>query len=466
MLRSLKPLALAVLSATISVNLAFGQNAKSALDEKFVTLPPSLAPNKVLSDLPDNQKLPRDDIVRFVTAIAVIHRYYIKPTDNNQLFNSAIRGMVDSLDPHSAYLDPEALKDLNTTVSGKFVGIGVELTLKDGALQVISPLSGSPAEKAGIKPEDLIIKVDGMLIRDMNLDDAVKKIKGTQGSMVKLTIIRKNQNKPLTISVVRDEIKLVSVKGRLLEPGYAYVQLSFFQGPVQQQLLNTIAQLTKQSNGALKGLVLDLRNNPGGLLDVSTAVVDDFLDANTLTKKYNDYIVYTKGRIPGSDIHVKATPGDKIHGVPMVVLINGGSASASEIVAGALQDYKRAIIMGTRSFGKGSVQTVLPLGEDSAVKLTTALYYTPAGRVIQAQGIVPDVTVLPLAVKNMDTNNFMIDEADFGNHLMTNGENKQQMQAATEARRQLLSEQMKLAHQDYQLYEALVMLKGLNSAHP
>lgn len=451
--------------ATVTAGIMVNAVAANGMETKLVTLPPSLAPNKVLSDLPDNQKLPRDDIVRFVTAIAVIHRYYIKPTQNGQLFNSAIRGMVDSLDPHSAYLDPDALRELNTTVSGRFVGIGIELTLKDGALQVISPLAGSPAEKAGIKPEDLIIKIDGVLIRDMNLDDAVKRIKGTQGTSVKLTIVRKNVDKPLVINVMRDEIKLVSVKGRLLESGYGYVQLTFFQGPVQQQLVATINKLAADSGGALKGLILDLRNNPGGLLDVSTAVADDFLDAGTLTKQYNDYIVYTKGRIPGSDIHVKATNGDLIKGVPMVVLINGGSASASEIVAGALQDYKRAIIMGTRSFGKGSVQTVLPLGEDSAIKLTTALYYTPAGRVIQAQGIIPDVTVPQLSVKDMDANTFMIDEADFENHLMTNSEKKLNMQAIMEARRKLLQDQLKLAHEDYQLYEGLMMLKGLNSVH-
>ncbi|OGO94579.1 MAG: peptidase S41 [Coxiella sp. RIFCSPHIGHO2_12_FULL_42_15] len=435
----------------------------SAEPTQFVTLPQALAPNQVVSDLPSNQRLPRDDIVRFVTAIAVIHRYYIKQTANNTLFNNAIRGMVDSLDPHSSYLDPNALKELKTAVSGRFVGIGIELTIKDGLLKVISPLNDSPAEKAGIKPEDLIIKVNGTLIRDINLDEAVKRIKGKKGTTVQLTILRKGTEQPLVLNVVRDEIKLVSVKSKLVEGHYGYAQITFFQGPVEQQLRDAIEKIKAESKDQLYGLVLDLRNNPGGLLDVSTAVADDFLDSTQMNNKYNGYLVYTKGRIPGSDMHVQATPGDLIKGIPMVVLINGGSASASEIVAGALQDYKRAIIMGTRSFGKGSVQTVLPIGDDSAIKLTTALYYTPAGQVIQAHGIIPDVTIPQLSVKDLDANNFIVDEADFENHLITNKEEKEDLSTKMSLRKELLKSQLALAESDYQLYEAVMMLKGLNS---
>lgn len=444
------------------LGLALLGTSISYAEQNMVALPKTLAPNKVLNDLPSDQRLPRDDIVRFVTAIAVIHRYYIKDTNNDALFNNAIRGMVDSLDPHSSYLDPDALKELKTTVSGKFVGIGIELTVKDGLLKVISPLSDSPAEKAGIKPDDLIIKVNGSLIRDMDLDEAVKRIKGQKGTTVQLTIIRKGKDQPMVMDVVRDEIKLVSVKSKLLENNYGYIQITFFQGPVEQQLRQAINQLKAKSGDKLDGLVLDLRNNPGGLLDVSTAVADDFLDASKMNQ-YNNYIVYTKGRIPGADMYVKANDGDLIKGIPMVVLINGGSASASEIVAGALQDYRRAIIMGTRSFGKGSVQTVLPLGDDSAIKLTTALYYTPAGQVIQAHGIIPDVTIPQLSVKDIDTNNFIVDEGDFENHLIISKETKAEIKDKMNARKAILKAQLKLAEEDYQLYQALMMLKGLNS---
>lgn len=450
------------LSSFTLMTLLLNCPAHATERSSLVTLPPTLAPNQVVSNLPGNQRLPREDIVRFVTAIAVIHRYYIKSTTNNALFNNAIRGMVDSLDPHSTYLDPDALKELKTSVSGKFVGIGIELTIKDGLLKVISPLTDSPAEKAGIKPEDLIIKVNGSLIRDMSLDEAVKRIKGTKGSKVELTILRKGAEKPIVVDVVRDEIKLVSVKSKLIENHYGYIQITFFQGPVEKQLRTAIEKIKAESKNGLNGLVLDLRNNPGGLLDVSTAIADDFLDANQLNK-YNNNIVYTKGRISGADMYVKATAGDLIKGIPMVVLINGGSASASEIVAGALQDYKRAIIMGTRSFGKGSVQTVLPIGDDSAIKLTTALYYTPAGQVIQAHGIIPDVTIPQLSVKDLDTNTFIIDEADFENHLILKKEDKQEIKNKMTQRKELLKKQLKLAEEDYQLYEAVMMLKGLAS---
>ncbi len=415
---------------------------------------------KSVDNIANDQRLPRKDIQRFVTAIAVIHHYYIHPTKNNTLFNNAIRGMVSALDPHSMYLDSTELKDLKTTVSGKFVGIGIELTLKNGMLKVISPLDDSPAQKAGIKPDDLIIKVDNTLIRNMNINEAVKKIKGKRGTKVKLTILRKGTDKPVVVTITRDVIKLVSVKSRMLEKKYGYIRITFFQGPVESQLRRAIKKLTKQAGGRLEGLVLDFRNNPGGLLDVSAKVADDFLDAKQLNR-YNNNIVYTKGRIPGSNMQLKAHGGDLIKGTPMVVLINGGSASASEIVAGALQDYRRAIIMGTRSFGKGSVQTVLPVGKDSAIKLTTALYYTPAGRVIQARGIIPDVTVPQLSVKDLDTKSFIIDEADFQNHLL-NGLAKKTKEEL-DARRELLKSQLALAKKDYQLYEGMMMLEGLHA---
>lgn len=408
-----------------------------------------------------NQQLPREDIQRFVTAIALIHRYYIKKVNNSKLFDNAISGMVDSLDPHSTYLDANELKELKTTVSGQFVGVGIELTVtKAGLLKVISPLDGSPAKKAGIKANDIIIKIDKKLVRNMSLTDAVKNIKGKKGTQVTLTVVRKNVSKPLVFKLTRQTISLVSVKSKTLENGYGYVRITFFQGPLEKQLRAAIEKLKQQSGGKLKGFVLDLRNNPGGLLDVSAEVADTFLNSDKINK-YRDYIVYTKGRIPGSDMHIKMTPGDMIPNTPMIVLINGGSASASEIVAGALQDYKRAIIMGTRSFGKGSVQTVLPLGKDSAIKLTTALYYTPAGREIQAKGIVPDVTVPELMVRSTENGFIAIDESDFQNHLANDDDTKNK--AAVMKLKTAMKSELQLAKEDYQLYEALMMLKGLNA---
>lgn len=411
---------------------------------------------------PDKKALPQKQIKRFVTAIAVIKHYYIRKISNKKLFANAIRGMVSQLDPHSSFLDEKDLKDLQTTVSGKFVGIGVELTTEGGALKVISPLEDTPAYRAGIKANDLIIKVNGKLVQNMTLREAVRHIKGKRGTKVRLTIIRKGEEKPIELTITRAVIKLVTVKKKMLDKGYGYIRITFFQGPVDVTLRKDIRALKAQANGQLKGFILDLRNNPGGLLDVSAKVADTFLDSRQI-KKYNDLIVYTKGRTKGSDIRLKAKPMDMLKGVPMVVLINGGSASASEIVAGALQDYKRAVIMGSRSFGKGSVQTVLPIGDHSAIKLTTALYYTPAGRVIQAQGIQPDVVIPNLKVSKKDIKGLIdIDESDYRNHL-PNANTIKKDAAKIKALKQQRKKELKLALDDYPLYEALMMLKGMNA---
>lgn len=407
------------------------------------------------------QKLPAVQVRRFVEAIGTIKRYYIKNVPDNKLFNNAIRGMVSNLDPHSSFLDAEDLKELQTTVSGKFVGIGVEITAEGGALKVISPLEGSPAQRAGIKANDLIIKVDGKLVQNMTLREAVNNIKGKQGTNVTLTIIRKAEEKPIQLTITRDTIKLVTVKKKMLENGFGYIRITFFQGPVANMLRRDLNTLIQESKGKMKGLILDLRNNPGGLLDVSAKVADTFLDPKSL-HKYKGLIVYTKGRIKGSDIELKASGNDMIPGVPMIVMINGGSASASEIVAGAMQDYKRAVIIGTRSFGKGSVQTILPIGDDSAIKLTTALYYTPAGRVIQAEGIQPNVVIPELTVSEKDIKGLVdIDESDYRNHLLN--EKKSDL-SKLEALKQLRKKELELAKEDYQLYEALMILKGMHAA--
>lgn len=405
-------------------------------------------------------QLPPQQIKRFVRTIALIKHYYIKDIDDKTLFSNAIRGMVSNLDPHSSFLNENNLKELKTAVSGKFVGIGIELTTQAGALKVISPLEDTPAERAGIKANDLIIKINGKLVQNMTLHEAVNDIKGKRGTQVTLTILRKAEKQPIVITVTRNVIHLVTVKGKMLGNGFAYIRITFFQGPVYRLLKNQIEALKAEANDKLKGFILDLRNNPGGLLDVSAKVADVFLDAGQL-KKYHGLIVYTKGRISGSDMQLKASPGDLIANVPMVVLINSGSASASEIVAGALQDYQRAIILGTRSFGKGSVQTVLPIGEHSAIKLTTALYHTPSGRVIQAEGILPDVVVPNLTVSEKNIKGLLdIEESNYRHHLQ-NGKKTNAKQL--EILKSLRKKELNLAKEDYQLYEALMILKGMNA---
>ena len=426
-----------------------------------IAIPHPLLPTITLAQIENrNDELSKKDVQRFVTTIALIHRYYIQNVDNDKLFNSAISGMIASLDPHSSYLDATDLKELKTTVSGELVGVGIELTLsKDGLLKVISPLDNSPAARAGIKPNDFIVRINGQLVQNMSLPEAVSKIKGKKDTNVKLTVLRKFTDKPLIFKITRKPIHLISVKSKMLEPDYGYVRITFFQGPVAIQLHEAISKLKTESNSHLKGLVLDLRNNPGGLLDVGAEVADSFLDSSKM-HQHNNYIVYTKGRVPGANIYIKATQGDLIPDTPIVVLINGGSASASEIVAGALQDYKRAIIMGTPSFGKGSVQTVLPVDQDDAIKLTTALYYTPAGREIQAKGIIPNVTVPELSIKPSETG-LTLDETNFQNHLPNDMVKSPKI--ASEQATKLLQAQLKLAKTDYQLYEALLMLHGLNA---
>lgn len=421
---------------------------------------PTFSPHTSIAPPTHEKQIPEQQIRRFVSAIHVIQRYYIKPVTDKTLFTNAIRGMISNLDPHSTFLTKDDLKDLDTTVSGEFVGIGVELTTSKGALKVISPIADTPADKAGIKAGDYIIKVNGKLIQKMTLRKAISMIKGKRGTKVTLTILRKDSEKPVQVVITRDVVKVQAVKSKMLLPGYAYVQLTLFQGPVNKKILSAINKLKQEAGGHLKGLVLDLRNNPGGLLDVSASVADLFLNRNK-TGRFRNLIVYTKGRIPSSDISYYTHAGDIIPHTPIVVLINGGSASASEIVAGALQDYKRAVLMGTHTFGKGSVQTVIPVSANSAIKLTTALYYTPSGRAIQAKGIEPDVTIPQMKVDTEQLSNALdVDESDYTSHIQNgNSDNsEEEMMQADQAKQEL-----KLAKKDYQLYEALTMLKGMHA---
>jgi len=431
----------------------------NALAEKTIKLDPSQHDSQI-----DNTsiKLPREQVQEFVKSIAIIKHYYIREVPDKKLFENAIKGMVSELDPHSSFLTADDLKELKTAVSGQFVGIGIELTTHEGALKVISPLEGTPADRAGIKAGDLIIKINGKIVRHMNLREAVNHIKGKKGTEVELTILRKGLDKPLDLKVTRDTINIKTVKHELFENKYGYVRITFFQGPVEELLQKAIKEMESKSNQKLAGLILDLRNNPGGLLAASAKVADTFLNSEKI-HKYNDLLVYTEGRIPGSTIKFHMTPGDMTHGIPLVVLINGGSASASEIVAGALQDYRRAVVMGSRSFGKGSVQTVIPLTDDSALKLTTALYHTPSGRAIQAKGIQPNVSIPELEVTAKDIKGLVdIDESNYSNVIEGVGDKQAYIDYLEKMRKQR-KEELKLAKKDYQLYEALMMVKGMAS---
>lgn len=407
-------------------------------------------------------RLPLQDVQRFSTAISQIKSYYVKDVKDKELFEDAIRGMLQGLDPHSAYLDEQDFSDLTANTKGKFGGLGIEVTMEKGILKVISPIDDTPASRAGLKAGDYIIRIDDKPIRDMTLRDAVSLMRGDKGSTIKLLVLRKGSEKPLTFSIVRDIIQIKSVKSRLLEGEYGYIRISHFQAPTVKDMLKAIAQLQKESDGEIEGLILDLRNNPGGLLDSAIEMSDAFIHNDKQGKE--ELIVYTKGRLPGSEFRAVANPGDILKNAPIVVLINGGSASGSEIVAGALKDNKRAVIMGERSFGKGSVQTVLPLDDKRGIKLTTALYYTPSGTSIQAQGISPDIKVANVKIPKGESDPEQLaglKEADLSGHLGNGNKNKDKTankKAAEEANAKF---EEQLMHEDYQLYEALNLIKGL-----
>ncbi len=345
----------------------------------------------------------------FSDVIELVEKNYVEPVDTKELIQKAIQGMVHSLDPHSQLLPPEAFEELQIDTKGEFGGIGIVITMEKGVLTVISPIEGTPAFKAGIKARDIIIKVDGEPTKDMMLWEAVKKMRGPKGEAVTLTIVREGVPEPLEFELVRDIIPIESVRHHVLKPGYGYIRITNFQDNTTSDLKQAL-KLIKASESQLKGLILDLRDNPGGLLDQAIKVSDAFLDRGT--------IVSIKGRLKRHTKEFKAHPGKAGQRYPIVVLINGGSASASEIVAGALQDHKRALILGTSSFGKGSVQTVESLRDGYGLKFTIARYYTPNGRSIQAEGIHPDVTVKQryLDPSEMEEED-MLKEKDLKNHL-------------------------------------------------
>jgi carboxyl-terminal processing protease len=405
------------------------------------------------------QPLSMEDVQRFSDALNQIKQYYVNSVSDEQLFDSAIRGMLEGLDPHSAYLDEDDFADLQAATSGEFGGLGIEVTMENGLIKVITPIDDTPAQKAGVKPGDFIIRLGETPVKGMTLRDAVNKMRGKKGSPIDLTIIRPGEDKPLQLTVERDIIQVKSIVSRVYQNKYAYVRITQFQALTTQDLLQTINTIKQKVNGNLTGLILDLRNNPGGLLDSAITVSDAFI--NNDQKGDEELIVYTEGRVPGSKFTVAASPGDILNGAPIVVLINEGSASGSEIVAGALQDNNRAILLGTKTFGKGSVQTVIPLDEDHGIKLTTAMYYTPSGDSIQAKGIVPDILVENLNIpQEQEEPSLLIEEADLTGHLEvapsptvdviannTIAENDEDM--------------ANLIYTDYQLYQALNILTGL-----
>jgi len=355
--------------------------------------------------------LPFDDLRTFVQILDKVKAEYVEPVDDKTLLQNALRGMLSGLDPHSSYMNKEEYKDMNVVTTGKFGGLGIEVQMQDGLVKVVSPIDDTPASKAGIKPGDLIVKIDDTPVQGMSLNDAVNKMRGDKDTKVKLVVVRESAQQPLTFDLKRDLIKVTSVRGRLLEPGYAYVRISQFQIDTGENFVDMVNKLTKENGAPLKGVVLDLRNNPGGLLDAAVKVSDALLDKGP--------IVSIRGRDPENTREFDATPGDVLNGKPLVVLVNGGSASAAEIVAGALQDQHRAVLVGTKTFGKGSVQTIIPLQNDDAIKLTTARYYTPSGRSIQAEGIVPDVVLQPVKISKIDgvDGDGFIKEADLKGRL-------------------------------------------------
>lgn len=371
-----------------------------------------------------SQPLPIDELRAFTEVFGRIKQDYVEPVEDKKLINQAINGMLSGLDPHSAYLDPEAFKELKIGTQGEFGGLGLEVNMEDGFVRVVSPIEDTPAFRAGMKSGDLIVKIDETQVKGLSLNEAVNKMRGKPNTDVSLTVLRKGETKPLVLSLTRSIIKVQSVKSKLAEPGYGYIRITQFQERTTEDLAKHIGQLYKDNKENLKGLVLDLRNDPGGVLNSAVGVSAAFLPKNAL-------VVYTEGRAQDAKIRLPADPQNysrdgkdplidlpaEIKTLPLVVLINGGSASASEIVAGALQDHKRALIVGTQSFGKGSVQTVLPIGNNSAIKLTTARYFTPNGRSIQAKGIAPDVEVEEAVVNGTEPKGLRLRESDLEHHL-------------------------------------------------
>ncbi len=439
-------------SRLLSVLIAFCASAfcaSSFADPPQIPIP---AVDATTADAPVTKKsaAPKDavdmqDIRSFAAVYSLVKQAYVENVDDHQLMQAAIRGLLAGLDPHSEYLDRKQIDDLTEDTTGSYNGLGIEVVQMDGTLRVVAPIDDSPAERAGVKAGDTIVRIDGKTVQSDDLDGAVARLRGKVGSEITLSVVHEGQIDPIDIKLKREVIRVASVRGRMLEPGYAYVRISQFQADTGAQLHKRIERLQKDNKAPLRGLVLDLRSNPGGLLTAAVEVSDIFLN--------DGVIVTTKGRLKEADLSFHAAPGDALNGAPLVVLVDNGTASAAEIVAGALKDNHRALLMGRRTFGKGSVQTVLPLDPDHAVKLTTARYYTPNGASIQAAGIQPDIALADLALSQRDVPpSLTFGERDLRNHLKGADETDTPSPAHSIDRN---------TEQDYALNEALNALKAL-----
>ncbi len=462
MLSKLQKTGLVVAGAAIGVTLSLSYNVLADKEKNASAL---------------STTLPIEELRNFTAVFGRIKEAYVEPVDDKKLIANAIKGMVSGLDPHSAFLDEAEFRDMQVQTRGEFGGLGIEVGMEDGLVRVISPIEDTPAFRAGIKSGDYIVKIDEAQVQGLTLSEAVTKMRGKPGSPITLTVLRKSETKPLVLTLTRAIIKTESVKHKLAEPDYGYVRVTQFQEPTTEKLAQALNALYKENKRPLKGIVLDLRNDPGGLLDGAVGVSAAFLPKDAL-------VVYTEGRLPDSRFKLTANPQNyvrqlsgvdyfkdtpaEVKTVPLVVLVNGGSASASEIVAGALQDHKRALVVGTQTFGKGSVQNIMPVDDKTALKLTTARYFTPNGRSIQAKGIVPDIEVADATVSSKEESPWRVREADLGNHLdnptdkasapvavkaMKKPEVAKASESEAEFRRELVSKS------DYQLQQAFSILK-------
>lgn len=433
MLNKLRQSTLLLVGILLGLSLAIGHSVYALKDNQAVSL-----------------DIPFESLQTFTDVFSRIKSDYVEGVDDKKLIEDAIRGMLSGLDPHSAFMNTAEFNELKVGTTGRFGGLGIEVSMENGFVKVISPIDDTPASRAGLQPADLIIQLDETPVKGMTLNDAVKIMRGKPDTDILLTIVREGESAPIEFTITREIIRVKSVKSKILEDGYGYVRIASFQSRTTTDLLKTITDLQKQT--LLKGLVLDLRNNPGGVLSGAVGVSDAFIN--------DGLVVYTEGRIDDSSHRYTATPGDSLNGAPLIILINGGSASASEIVAGAMQDHKRAIIMGTKSFGKGSVQTIQELQNGSAVKITTARYFTPNGRSIQAKGIVPDIELKTLSLPASDKKERkLFSENDLLGRL-SNPEDDKKVDDVEPASTEDKVEN--LAETDFQLYEALNLLKGMN----
>ncbi len=437
----------------LTMPFAHAQSAPAHVAAPPVTLPATTSSSAPAPASSSADRVDLDDIRNFSRVYEVVRQAYVEKVDNKTLMKAAITGMLSGLDPHSEYLDKKGLAQLTEDTTGQYSGLGIEVLQVDGGLRIVSPIDDTPAARAGIKPGDSIVKINGTLIDPQNVDSMYQQLRGKPGSKIELTIVHAKSSKLIDLHLVRQNITVSSVRVRELEPGFAYIRISQFQDDTAGDLEKKLGALIAK-DGPQKGAVLDLRNNPGGLLTAAVSVSDDFLNSGI--------IVTTRGRLQDANMSFSAHPGDQLNGAPMIVLTNNGTASAAEIVSGALKDNHRALTMGQRTFGKGVVQTVLPLDADHAVKITTARYYTPNGTSIQAEGIQPDIALADLTVQKGDSTPALINsEADLPHHLAN-----ENAKAGTDINNDGSAADGQLATRDYALAQALNVLKGMALEHP